>query len=221
MAASTPTMMSSSRAFKTVRNRAGLTLLELILSIAVLAALTSVLLPPMALLLDDRRLNRAGDLVQIEMSKARLTAMRSGQVMVLSGQIGGDRLRLKPYFTLDSSTESATAGPSALILGADQAAITPPPTDSVPARDIELPAGVSLQNVEVVTAARALQTQSDGAGDAANRELIESGDSQGIFFYPDGTCSDAVVVLSGGESYDVRVVIRGISGQSRVFETGL
>lgn len=204
-----------------MHRRIGLTLIEIILSMAVLAVLSAVVVPPMAMLLDDRRLNRAADLVQIEIAKIRLDAMRHGQVLVVNGVIGGDRILVGPYFTYDESTESAIAGPSALATGADQAVIGSPAPINFRQREIELPEGISLQLIQVLASARAAQTQSDGLSSAVNLQAAAAANSASIYFYPDGTCSDAAIDLHGAEDYDLRVMIRGVSGQSRVVEVGL
>ena len=72
-----------------MKNRPAFTLLELLLTLAVLAALTAVAIPQIGLLAGDRRLVRGGDLLRVGMTRLRVDAMRQGRVLMLEGMIEG------------------------------------------------------------------------------------------------------------------------------------
>ena len=78
-----------------MKKRTAFTLLELLLTLAVLAALTAVAIPQISLLAGDRRLVRGGDLLRVEITRLRVDAMRQGRVLMLEGMLQGNSFRLK------------------------------------------------------------------------------------------------------------------------------
>lgn len=201
--------------------RSGFTLLELLLSLAVLSVLAALVLPSMDGLLSDRRLQRAGDLVQIEMSRARLDAMRSGRVLVLSAAPGASTLQIGPYFLASDATESSDGGGgvSALLAGAEQAAIVPIDFDIDAGRTIELPDEITVGSVQVAHGTRALAMQTDpiaGAAPVGDESSVGTVAGNQVFFYPDGSTSDAVIQIASPTDGEIMVLIRGVTGQTLV-----
>lgn len=72
------------------RHRAGLTLLELALTLAVLAILGSLALPSLATRVSRERMTRAAETLSADISEARFLAARQGQALHLSSQAGSD-----------------------------------------------------------------------------------------------------------------------------------
>ncbi|NND97551.1 MAG: prepilin-type N-terminal cleavage/methylation domain-containing protein, partial [Pirellulaceae bacterium] len=66
--------------FQTKRPPNAFTLLELLLAIAIVAALSAVAIPQIGMMLGDRRLVRAADQLRIEITERRVEAMREGRV---------------------------------------------------------------------------------------------------------------------------------------------
>jgi prepilin-type N-terminal cleavage/methylation domain-containing protein len=202
-------------------SRHAFTLLELLLVLAVLAAVAAIVFPRLDILLEDRQLVRAGEQVRIEMSRLRVEAMRQGRVMMLQGLPEGSQLRSQPYYSLSDSIEAIdqTGSQSGLLSGAQQANLGAPPTDmtaggeaSAAANTIELPEGIQVASVACVSAARAMeieqQTVAEGDGDWG----------QPVLFYPDGTTSTAAVTLTQSSGGRVVVKLRGITGDATVSE---
>ena len=196
--------------------RSAFTLLELLLTLAVLSAIAAVVVPQLGGLLDDRRLVRAAEQVRVEMVRLRVDAMRAGRVMMLEGKLQETpgSLRTRAYRSLSDATESneLPAAPSALVTGADQAAVTPVEPDESEEKTVELPEDVVVSGVSVVSAARASEiTQNTAGGQAA-------GWSQPVLFYPDGTTSTATVSLQDPELGTIQVRLRGINGDVTIGE---
>jgi Tfp pilus assembly protein FimT len=189
------------------------TLLELLLTLAVLAAITAVSIPHLGSLLSDRRLARAGDQVQAEMARLRVDAMRQGRVMMLEAMSGGSSIRIKPFQSVADATEAIdqTGSQSALLSGATQGSMTTTAADQSE-RLIELPAEVAVESVSVVSAARAAEIEQSSLADQT------AGWSRPILFYPDGSTSTAAVVIQHPSVGRLTVKLRGITGEATVGE---
>lgn len=186
----------------------GFTLLELLLAMAILAALASVVLPQVSWVLGDRRLVGAGDQLRVEMTQVRVDAMRQGRVMMMEGLLEGGELRVKPFYSLADSTEALdqTGSQSSLLSGGEQATMSIMVADQAEAQTIELPENIQIESVGVVSSARAAEIEQ------ATVELGNEGWSQPILFYPDGTTSTAIVVLKHETHGRLSVKLRGITG---------
>ncbi len=196
--------------------RRAFTLLELLLTLSILAAIASVVIPQIGLLMGDRQLVRAGEQLRIEMTRQRVEAMREGRVMMIQAMIEGSTLRTRPYFSTSDATESAdqTGSQSALLTGADQGNVVALQTDADAEQLIDLPEGVRVTSVGVVSAARASEIEQITLADQG------AGWSRPILFYPDGTTSTASIVLSSESIGRVVVKIRGITGDATISEVG-
>lgn len=198
----------------TLPRRPAFTLLELLLTLVVLAAIATVAIPHAGILLGDRRLVRAGDQLRIEMTRLRVDAMRQGRVMMMEGMIEGGTFRIKPFFSVTDSTEAIdqTGSQSALLSGAAQGTVVPLETNLDAESELELPEDVTVTSVGVVSAARAAEIE--------QLTLANQGEgwSRPILFYPDGTTSTASITLSHATVGRVVVKIRGITGDVSVSE---
>ena len=192
-------------------SRSGFTLLELLLTLAVLAAITAVSIPHVSLLLGDRRLVRAGDQVQIEMNRLRVDALRQGRVMMIEALTGGNSIRVKPFQSVADATEAIdeTGSQSALLAGATQGSVVTLAADQAE-RLVELPAEVTIESVGVVSAARAAEIEQASLADQS------AGWSRPVLFYPDGSTSTAAIVLRHRTMGQLTVKLRGITGQATV-----
>jgi hypothetical protein len=195
-----------------------LTLLELLLTLSVLAAIAAVAIPQLGLLLGDRRLVRAGDQLRVEMTRHRVDAMREGRVMMMEAMIEGSSIRFKPFYSVIDSTEALdqTGSQSALLSGASQGVMAPlggdPAVLEQPEETIELPEGVIVAAVGVVSAARAAEIEQLTLADQGE------GWSRPLLFYPDGSTSTAAITLTSESIGQVIVKIRGITGDVTVSE---
>ena len=201
--------------YSAVPRRPAFTLLELLLTLSVLAAVAAVAIPQAGLLLGDRRLVRAGEQLRVEMTRLRVDAMRDGRVMMLEGMIEGSSFRVKPFFSIADSTEALdqTGSQSGLLSGATQGVAVTVEVDQEAAESlVELPEDIVVSAVGVVSAARASEIEQLTLADQGE------GWSRPILFYPDGSTSTAAVTLSHETLGRVVVKIRGITGDVTVSE---
>lgn len=200
------------------RIRGAFTLLEVLLAIAILAALSAVVIPQIGSVLGDQQIAGAASQLRAEMTRLRVRAMREGRVMMLEGMIDSGQLRIKPYFSMQDSVEALdqTGSQSALLQGAEQAAVdTDIATDSSESEEIiELPEGVSVESVGVTSAARAMQIEQEALSDQGQ------GWSRPILFYPDGVTSTGTILLKHEKNGKRAVKIRGITGDVTIERAG-
>jgi prepilin-type N-terminal cleavage/methylation domain-containing protein len=197
-----------------VERRSAFTLLELLLTLAVLAALTSVAIPQIGLLAGDRRLVRGGDLLRVEMTRLRVDAMRQGRVLMLEGLIEGNQFRSRPFNSATDATEAfdQTGSQSGLLNGATQGVVTVVEQDREAEDLIELPQDIAVESVGVVSAARSMEIEQLTESDRAE------GWSRPVLFYPDGSTSTSVITLSNPDLGRVVIRLRGITGDVTVSE---
>ncbi len=206
------------RLLRRPRDSAAFTLIELLLTLAILVSIAAMIVPAFGFLLNDRRLARAGDQVRVEMMQARLQAMRTGRTQMMQVRVGSDEARVKPWFDLNDMTEATdqTGASSALLTGgnATAAAIqTPAPEQGggdPNVRMIELPPAVMVGAAQVQSSQRSYLIDTQSLGESAE------GWSQPILFYPDGTTSTAAVTFTEAEAGRVIVLLRGLTGEVTV-----
>lgn len=195
-------------------HRSAFTLLELLLTLAMLAAIAAIALPQVGMLLGDRQLIRAGDQLRAEMTRLRVDAMRQGRVMMLDGMIEGNQIRIKPFYSIADSTEALdqTGSQQALLTGAEQGVMANVQVDQEAEEIIDLAEGIQVQGVAVVSAARSMEIEQ------ANQGNQGQGWSRPILFYPDGSTSTGAITLLDETYGKVVVQIRGITGDVTVSE---
>lgn len=200
--------------FVPVSRRSAFTLLELLLTISLLAAIAAIALPQAGMLLGDRRLVRAGDQLRAEMTSLRVDAMRQGRVMMLDGLIEGNTVRIKPFYSIADSTEAIdqTGSQQSLLTGATQGVMTTLEIDEEADEIIELPEGISILAVGIASAARSMEIEQLNQADQGQ------GWSRPVLFYPDGSTSTAAITLTDATYGKVVVQIRGITGDVTVSE---
>jgi hypothetical protein len=149
------------------------------------------------------------------MTRLRVEAMRQGRVMMLESLIEGTSFRVKPFNSAVDATEALdkTGSQAGLLTGATQGVVTAIPEIAEEVEEVvELPEGVTVTSVAVVSAARAMEIE----------QLTVANQSEGwsrpILFYPDGSTSTAAITLSNATMGKVIVKIRGITGDVSVSE---
>lgn len=197
------------------QSRRGFTLLELLLVLALLVAVTAMALPSINVMLADGRIKRAGDQIRIVLAETRLEAMRSGRTHIFRCQIGTGKFSASPLPSAGDMTEAADmAGKMPLgSAGTAAAASAYIPPDPTPAEIIELPEGIVFNNEQVENAQRGMiNAQQIARATQGDQEAW----SQPIFFYADGTTSTALVQVKAADGAAINVQLRGLTGEALV-----
>lgn len=197
----------------TGNHRQGFSLLEITLVLAILAVIAALALPRLVGSASSYRMRIAAQQVQAGWARARNQALKDGSpslfVCSKSGQtfavIGGSDNPTATAETL-SSIESF------LTMTADELDLTESPTN-MGARLERLPVEITISAVHSMDAVPPPIANGESTGAAA----VSSSISQ-IRFLPDGTSSDALIVLTNNREQSIGIMLRGITGTSSVMD---
>lgn len=193
------------RTSTTTRPRRGLTLIEILLVVAVLVIIASLASPSLLGMMESQKLRKSADLLRAELAKTRLRAMKSGRIQMFRYQVGGSGYLAQPWYAADDEVEASDNQQEfGRILQTSQQDIL---YDDTPT---ELPEGILFLGGET------LQDQRSASIDEALRQELsrEQVWSPPILFYPDGSTSNALVVLHNSRRQVIEVSLRGITGMS-------
>jgi type II secretory pathway pseudopilin PulG len=183
--------------------RSGLTLVEVILVLSLLIIVSAVSVPLLTGAFSSAGLYSASDLLRGALSSARLAAMQSGQPYAFRCELRGGRFQIAPLdqLGLPEAQESQPEDPDA-----EHAA-----TDILRLSRNRLPDGVIFANGDVSNSNMVAATMGS---------ISDSAWSPPILFRPDGTCSDASLLLQNDQAQTVRVSLRGLTGISSASDIG-
>ncbi len=173
-----------------------LTLLVIISGVAWVA-----LQRPLAL----QRLHSAADAVRTEWCQARVDAMKSGHTYAFRYMVHGDRYHLGVQDDPSAVVSPSAAQPSSPDDDAADDDPLPPPVDKT------LPQGIRFLGDEGGGDLAAM-------GDEIQTEAADEGSdwSDPIYFYADGSTSDARLLLATDRHSAMRLLLRGITGSVTV-----
>jgi len=178
-----------------------LTLVEICLVLALLVVIGSFAIPLMDGGLARAALVGGGDLLRGAWAKARLTAMQSGQTHAFRFEPAGSRFQIVELGQL--GLPEASEAPGEIAAAA--------PADMLRLPKNRLPDGVTFVSGDVANSNQVLATMPAAA---------EGPWSAPILFHPDGTTSDASLLLTNGRQATIRVTLRGLTGISNMTEIG-
>ena len=190
-----------------------MSLLELMLVLALLVVIGSLALPAFQVPFKNHRLRKAGELVRVEWNKARIKAMKTGQIQMFRYAAGENSYQVMPYYTQQDVLEADAAHS---VTGASGMNLSYADTQMAEATASEprvLPEGVVFAQSEVQMDARSLQVQQQLQGGQVNT----TDELPPILFYPDGTTSEAKLALTNEyQLLYVLVSLRSLTGVAKV-----
>lgn len=208
-----------------------MTLMELLLVLAILVMAVAISLPALRGTLRNQKLARAAEIVRIEWARAHVQAMKTGRIQMFRYQLGGQGFRVEPWAAGDDMLESAmpadasTMHPYAAPAGFGNAPAggQPPLPANVqldengnPMSDrYRLPDDITFAIGDARSESRAMKIEETILQTERNVEW-----SRPILFYPDGSTSDAFVVVANEQQVGVRIELRGLTGTATVSDIG-
>ncbi len=178
--------------------RRGFTLIEVLVVLAVIVLVSAMAFPLIKKPLVRREVQTAADSVRSKLFHARIGAMRSNHVYTFQYQPGSSSYRVSPQQQPTSQTDDASQAVAEDPVLADG--------DHQPSEDGSLPDGICFM---------ADDSPDPDAPDATPTAVAQGGDagwSDPIFFYPDGTTSDARLIVASGRGYAIHIRLRGVTG---------
>ncbi len=198
------------RRFHSTRDRRrGFTLVEVLLTLALLVAITALAWPVLEQPIANQRLRKAADEITARWCGARVEAMDSGRTYVFRYTVDDGRFSTEcytPTATSDDPVSDDYFDPQSGGLG-----YTGAPRD--PVHDA-LPEGVTFADSQTQQDTRAAAIQSASQSSSG----LEAGYSDPILFYPDGTTTDAELLLQNEYGRYIQLSLRGLTGTVTVGE---
>lgn len=194
---------SSQRVRKRLPVRHGLTLLELLLVLVVVAAVVALAWPALDRPFANQRLRRAADQVRAAIARARNRAMVEGVPYEFRFVPGGSEFQIAAYDPLaeeDRPIFTTAALPSegtSTALRGRRAGVLPP---------------------DVYFTAPSVAAAKSGAAGTDTLAAQADGWSLPIVLFPDGTGTSATITLANNAGRMIDVHLRGLSGSARVSE---
>ena len=192
------------------KRAAGFTLVELLLVMALIVAVGAITLPALQGPLENQRLRKAADVVRTQWAKTRIESMQTGRIHVFQCEADGSVFRIEPWYTegdyLEADLMTATSGDAMGLAGAPG---SDPLTDGT-SQVVEqpLPEGVVFSGGVAKSTGRSLMVE---------QALAATGSAvQPILFFPDGTTSNAQLVLSNRNGQCVVLQLRSLTGIAEV-----
>jgi prepilin-type N-terminal cleavage/methylation domain-containing protein len=193
----------------------GFSLLELLLVLAIMVAALAIAAPTYESIAVERRLQHSVDTLQVELHKARVKALRTGQAQVLRYQIDGSGYNIQPWL---SAGDDVNASAGATILSQTGQAIETSSTGTANLTDAKsfeksLEDGIFFAGSSVAADSRTVTTQVQsgilsGAG----------GLSDPIMFYSDGSTTTTEIIVQDPKGRRRSLQLRGLTGECRVIE---
>jgi len=190
-------------------SRRAFTLLEMLLVLAIMVVVFAAAAPALRGVMRDAALKNAADTVRIHWTKAHVKAMKTGRIQVFRFEQDGSRFTVQPWAAADDQIEAA---PSVKGFGTAEEETASPRLDESSA--VSLPEGTKF-----VAGAAALEGRSQAIEkDIKDANRFEADWSQPVLFYPDGSSSDAWVIVANERDVAIRVDLRGMTGTTTLGE---
>lgn len=207
------------------RARRAFTLVEILLTLALIAGMAALLWPSLDKPFASARLRKSADLVRAQWTSARVQAMSTGLVHSFKYQAGTGDFRVEPWEFQEAEAPAE---------GAEDFSATPYVVGTAPASPGgTLPERIHFVADQVAEDARAAHLQGGGTvqisnntdsirpakgGDAPEAGAMSGAWSTPILFYPDGTTSTAQVLLTNEHGRQIVVQLRGLTGVATLVE---
>lgn len=186
------------------RRRRAFSLLELMLVLALMVVIGALAYPALRGPFETQKLRKAGELVRAEWARARLRAMRTGRVHVFRYAPSATQYQVETFVTAADDVQSVNDfQPSGSNVNGGVRPTLPTQ------RSANLPDGIRFFGGETAVDGRASQfSDSTGMG------IEGAGNPIPVLFYPDGTTSEAALILANERQQCVQVTLRGLTGSS-------
>jgi prepilin-type N-terminal cleavage/methylation domain-containing protein len=186
--------------------RAGYTLIELLLVLAIIVVAAAAVTPSLRGVLRNAGLKAAANTVRAELTRAHVTAMKTGRTQVFQYELGGGKYKIQPWIGDDDALESPTGDTSS-------APVPSPPAHSA-AADKTLSEGTKFTAGDALVESRSQRIDEELSGSGGSGATW----SRPILFYRDGSASDAFIIVGNDHQAGIRIDLRGMTGAVKIGE---
>ncbi len=209
----------ASESWRPIRGRGAFTLLELMLVLAIIVAIGAVAVPAFRGVFDRQRLTASAEKIRLELDRARLAAMKTGQAQMFECVPGAGQYSVHPMSQqadLINSGEGATVMTSAGTIAETTSSgmLTAASATSLSGAVKDLEEKITFVSCVVAADSRAYNVAQQSVTSAGQVSLTNVG--QVIIFYPDGSTSNAEVRVQNARGEVRAVRLRGLTGHSKV-----
>lgn len=198
------------------KHRLGFSLIELLLVLAVLAVVMAVVMPTYEAIVVAARLQHSAEKLDLELKRARVTAIRTGQAQVFRFQVGGGQYECNAW--LGSNDDMNASGGATIQNAAGMVVETASDGSSMGVADASqsaktLEQGVTFAKADTLADSRTLMEQAQTGQTGA-----VGGWSSPILFYPDGTSTTAEIIIQDTSGGLRAIQLRGLTGHTKVLK---
>jgi prepilin-type N-terminal cleavage/methylation domain-containing protein len=198
----------------TARYQPGLTLLEILLVLVLIAVAAATTMPSVKATLLNQRLKKGAESVRAEWTHARAKAIKTGQAQVFRFLVNGSSYVTMPHISPEDLIESDARTLAQSFGGNGYFA------PSTATNLSQLPDGVVFLGADVAfdqkTASKMNSFQDLPAGGVGAAGNGQAGWGMPVFFFPDGTTSTARLLVANPYGTTLAVDLRGLTGTARV-----
>ncbi|MBN2476174.1 MAG: prepilin-type N-terminal cleavage/methylation domain-containing protein [Pirellulales bacterium] len=188
--------------------RQGFTLVEVLLTLCLLVVIASLAWPMLDKPFANQRLRKAADQVRAEWGEARVEALNSGLVYVFRYEIEGGQYRVESRAAAETPADGMLGQSYGDTFDSQQTT-----TDSEVSKG-KLPENVTFVGSETTFDTRATSFETETGPVFPS----DASWSEPILFYPDGTTSNARLVLRNNRDRCIELTLRGLTGVVKVGE---
>ncbi|HEX6960444.1 MAG TPA: prepilin-type N-terminal cleavage/methylation domain-containing protein [Lacipirellula sp.] len=201
--------------------RRGMTLVELLVVLALLVVIGSIVVPVFTGSFSSVRLRRAGDQIITRWSQARARAIESGEVFQFTYTPDSGTYQVGPWLPVAQDALGTGSSTSATTRSASESAASPTTanasqtastaaSEDPTGQNVALPDKITFKSGEIavedaLTAERQVASLQSRGADVTTP----------ILFFPDGTTSQASIVIGNDRNQFVRLTLRGLTGVGR------
>jgi prepilin-type N-terminal cleavage/methylation domain-containing protein len=201
--------------------KCGMTLVELLVVLALLVVIGSIVVPVFTGSFSSVRLRRAGDQIITRWSQARARAIETGEVFQFTYTPDSGTYQVGPWLAVVADSMGAAGSTSATTRSTSATVATATSTDvnqSATTATNENPTGQNVALPDKITFKSGEIAVEDALTAERQVTSLQSRDdavTTPILFFPDGTTSQASIVIGNDRNQFVRLTLRGLTGVGR------
>jgi prepilin-type N-terminal cleavage/methylation domain-containing protein len=185
--------------------RRAYTLIELLLVLAIIVIAAAAVAPSLRGTMRNSAVKSAASTVRAELTRAHVMAMRTGRIHMFQYELGGTKYKIEPYIGPDDALESKDG---------EAGSMAPPAAHNQQAKEPTLAEGTKFVMGDAAMESRAQRVEEEIMGMGGSGATW----SRPILFYPDGSSSDAFIIVGNDFNAGIRVDLRGLTAAAKIGE---